>query len=154
MILHQFLIILQACLNRIQVNDSSGIQMHFLLCFVRAVEPLFAWGLIDVFERKKKNRKGQKCAEDRRFKYHMDGFDSENTQNPGSPRAEWKKRDLSHADREKYPDKNPVLSPFWKLPQIVSLFLRSCIKQNIITITLSLSVFLGNGLSLEFYLVD
>ena len=80
----------------------------------------------------------------------MDGFDSENTQNPGSPRAETKKRDLSRGDREKYPDKNPVLSPFWKLPQIVSLFLRLCIKQNIITITLSLSVFLGNGLSLDF----
>ena len=84
----------------------------------------------------------------------MIDFNSENTQNPDSSRAKRKKRDLSREYREKYPDQNPVLSPFWLVRVSVSLFLRLCIKKNLTTITLSLSVFRGNGLSAEFYLVD
>ncbi len=80
----------------------------------------------------------------------MVGFDFENTQNPDCSRADGKKRDLSRRYRGKYPDQNPVLSPFWRLYMIVSLFLRLCIKKDFTTITLSLSVFLGNSLSLDF----
>jgi hypothetical protein len=75
----------------------------------------------------------------------MAGFDFENTQNPGSVRVSSKKRDLSHGYRGKYPDEKPVLSPFWRMRMIVSLFLRLCIKKEVVTITLSLSVFLGNS---------
>jgi hypothetical protein len=52
----------------------------------------------------------------------MVDFISENTENTDSSRAESKKRDLSPGYREKYPEQNPVLSPFYRLRLIVSLF--------------------------------
>jgi hypothetical protein len=38
--------------------------MDFLSCVIRAIEPFFACGLIDVSKRKKKDRNGKECAED------------------------------------------------------------------------------------------